>query len=67
MVAGVSNKTIAEVMGGFIGKGMAMEGLAKVQIHVLFYILRMGGNILNSQNCENFGLVSQSFRSIGAH
>lgn len=34
-------------MGGFFGNGMAMEGLAKVQVHVLFYILRKGGNILN--------------------
>ena len=43
---GCSDETSAEVMGTHFGNVMAMEGLEKVQVRVLFYVLWKDGSIL---------------------
>ena len=44
-----------------------MEDKVKVQMQVLFYVLKDGGGILSNHICEKLGLVSQDFPKVGEH
>ena len=55
------------VLGVFFGKVTAMERLTKVQVQVLFYVLRDGGNILSRHTCEKLGIISSEFPKVGEH
>ena len=67
VVVGCADETKAEVLGVFFGKVLAMEGLEKLEVQVLFYVLRDGGSILSRHTCEKLGLVSQDFPTLGEH
>ena len=67
VVVGCANESPAGVLGVFFWKVTAMEGLAKVQVQVLFYVLRDGGNILSRHSCEKLGIVSKEFPKVGEH
>ena len=45
VLVGSAGETRAEVLGVHLGKVMAMEGVEELQVRVLFYVLRKGGNI----------------------
>ena len=44
-----------------------MEGLKKVQVQILFYVIRLGRRTLIRHTCEEIGVVSQDFSKIGEH
>ena len=67
VVVGCANESPAGVLGVFFGKVTAMEGLMKVQVQVLFYVLRDGGNILSRHTCEKLGVISSEFPKVGEH
>ena len=67
VVVGCANESPAGVLGVFFGKVTAMEGLAKVQVQVLFYVLKHGGNILSRHTCEKLGIISSEFPKVGEH
>ena len=67
MLVGCAKDTKAEVLGAFFGKVLAMEDTVKVQVQVLFYVLKEGGSILSNHTCEKLGLVSQDFPKVGEH
>ena len=67
VVVGCANESPAGVMGVFFGKVTAMEGSTKVQVQVLFYVLRDGGNILSRHTCEKLGIISREFPKVGEH
>ena len=64
---GCANDTSAEVLGVFFGKVLAVEGDKRVQVKVMFYVLKHGGNILSRHTCEKLGLISPDFPKIGEH
>merc|ERR1711895_105966 len=55
VVVGCANESPAGVLGVFFGKVTAMEGLRKVQVQVLLFVLKHGGNILSRHTCEKLG------------
>ena len=67
VVVGCANESSAGVLGVFFGKVTAMEGSTKVQVQVLFYVLRDGGNILSRHTCEKLGIISKEFPKVGEH
>ena len=67
VVVGCANESPAGVLGVFFGKVTAMEGLRKVQVQVMFYVLREGGNILSRHTCEKLGVISSEFPKVGEH
>ena len=67
VVVGCANESPAGVLGVFFGKVTAMEGLMRVQVQVLFYVLRDGGNILSRHTCERLGVISSDFPKVGEH
>ena len=67
VVVGCANESPAGVLGVFFGKVTAMEGLRKVQVQVLFYVLKEGGSILSRHTCEKFGIISSEFPKVGEH
>merc|ERR1711895_210314 len=67
VMVGCANESPAGVLGVFFGKVTAMEGLTKVQVQVLFYVLRDGGNILSRHTCEKLGVISSEFPKVGEH
>ena len=67
VVVGCANESPAGVLGVFFGKVTAMEGLTKVVVQVLFYVLRDGGNILSRHTCEKLGVISSEFPKVGEH
>ena len=67
VVVGCANDTKADVLGVFFGRVLAMEDKVKVQVQVLFYVLKDGGSILSNHTCEKLGLVSPDFPKVGEH
>ena len=67
VVVGCANESPAGVLGVFFGKVTAMEGLRKLQVQVMFYVLRDGGNILSRHTCEKLGVISSEFPKVGEH
>ena len=67
VVVGCANESPAGVLGVFFGKVTAVEGLTKVQVQVMFYVLRHGGNILSRHTCEKLGIISSEFPKVGEH
>ena len=61
---GCANKSPAGLLGVFFGKVTAMEGTAKVQVKVLFYVLKHGGDIWSRHTCEKLGIISSINRSM---
>ena len=61
VTVGCANTTPAGVLGIFFGKVVAMEGVQRTEIRVMFYVLKNGGDILSRHTCERLRIIEPQF------
>ena len=64
---GCANGTAAEVVGIFFGKVTAMNENRQINVRVMFYVLKKGGDLLSRHTCERLGVIDAEFPKVGKH